>query len=210
MFEFSICKLSLSLQFGHFFQMVQESLMIIYHKTTSTIAWQKEVCFSKLLLREVLAFDNQNNDWYPWSRTPPHSNIGQRARSNIVTSGVKTSRERRQVILAGFSFLAILLHLVTLVSSVCLGGNVDRAVQQNKSSSETIVFSSQTLIVKTCLTYFYVFVYVVFNILFVWRNIRSVGAAHSSELVLAFLFLKLSLVWVKVELVASIGCEYPG
>ena len=64
------------------------------------------------------------------------------------------------------SFLAIILHLVTLVSSVCLGGNVDRAVQQNKSSSDTIVFSSQTLIVKTCLTYFYVFVYVVFNILY--------------------------------------------
>jgi hypothetical protein len=106
LFEFSICKLSLSLQFGHFFQMVQESLMIIYHKTTSTIAWQKEVCFSKLLLREVLAFDNQNNDWYPWSRTPPHSNIGQRARSNIVTSGVKTSREQRQNILAGLKLFS--------------------------------------------------------------------------------------------------------
>ena len=91
--------------------------------------------------------------------------ICQRAMSNNVTAGVKTSREWRQVILAGMSFLAILLHLITLVSSVCLGGNVVRAVQQNKLSSETIVFSSQTLIVKTCLTYYYAFVYIVFNIL---------------------------------------------
>ncbi len=80
--------------------------MIIYHKTTSMIAWQKEVCFSKLLLHDVLAFANQNNDWNSWSQTPPQlmdmptRDVKQRH------SDVKTSREQRQNILAGLELFS--------------------------------------------------------------------------------------------------------
>ncbi len=70
-------------------------------------------------------------------------------------------------------------------------------------SVETIVFSSISLIIKTCYTYFFVrhYKHLVYDEL-------SVGATQTLKLVLA-VFLNLGFYQVKIELVSSIVCENP-
>ena len=87
---------------------------------------------------------------------------------------------------------------------------VDRPVQPNELSSETIIFSSQSLNVKTWLMYFYIFLYVAFNILLYDKIYNQLVPHILQNWFLPFYFLKISLFRANVELVSSIGCEYPG
>ncbi len=65
---------------------------------------------------------------------------------------------------------------------------------------KTITFSNQSLIIN------FLYIYVKKLAIYCLIKLESVGAAQSSEL----LFLKYSLFWVRVELVASIDNEYAG